>query len=122
MYVCFVSEKAVQTIVGNVKEALIQEVGVVIPDDLCVQPQSTGDASYAFIFGSKGIMPLNSTGQGLFAGIPVFKYDWSRRLLVQYCKTQLLRDLTFTVFTDQEASRLKLSGYITIIDEDFNSI
>ena len=64
LFICFVSKKAIQSIVGNAKEALIQEVGTVLPDDLCELPQSTGDPSYALVFGGKGILALNSTAKG----------------------------------------------------------
>ena len=53
LFICFVSKKVIQSTVGNVKEALIQEIGVVLPDDSCALPQTNGDASYALVFGSK---------------------------------------------------------------------
>ena len=65
LLICFVSKEAIQNIVSNVKEVLIQEVGAVLPDDLCELPQSTGDPSYALVFGSKGVLALNSTATGL---------------------------------------------------------
>ena len=72
LFIRFVSKEAIRSIVGNVKEALIQEVGAVLPDDLCELPLSTGDPSYALVFGSKGILALNSTAEGLAVGITTF--------------------------------------------------
>ena len=45
LFICFVSKEAIQNIVGNVKEVLIEKVGLVLPDDLCELPQSSGDSS-----------------------------------------------------------------------------
>ena len=65
LFICFENKEAIQSLVGDVKEAFIQEVGVVLCDDLCALPQSNGDASYTLIFGSKGVLALNSTATGL---------------------------------------------------------
>ena len=75
LFICFVSKKAIQSIVGNVKEVLIQEVGVLLPDDLCELPQSTGDSSYALVFGSKGILALNPTATGWTVEVTTFIYS-----------------------------------------------
>ena len=81
LFICFVSKKAIQSIVGNVKEALIQEVGVVLPDNLCELPPSSGDPSYASVFGSKGVLALNSTATGLTIGITTSIKHLSKCLL-----------------------------------------
>ena len=72
LFICFVSKEAIQSIVGNVKEAFIQEVGLVLPDDLCELPQSSWDSSYVLVFGSKGVLALNSTAKGMPIGITTY--------------------------------------------------
>ena len=64
--VCFLNKDIIQGIVGNVKEAIIQEVGVVNPNYLCDMPRNSGESAYALVFGSKGILSLNSTGKGMY--------------------------------------------------------
>ena len=65
LLICILSTEVIQGIVGDVKEAVIQEVGVVNPNDLCPEYQSLGTDSYALMFGSKGILPLSPTGKGI---------------------------------------------------------
>ena len=64
LFICFENKEAIQSLVGDVKEAFIQEVGVVLSDDLCTLPHSIGYPSYTLVFGSKGILALNSTATG----------------------------------------------------------